>query len=643
MQDWNGTGIAARGQRGTDMRKSHPFKFKSIRTSILVSFSVLIISSLLFFTVFSMNYTEDAVIENSQDYSMQLVRQVNTEIDTYINYMGNIAYTVTQSQDALTFLQQEDEGQEGSGSVQYGGYPLQEDWEQESLGRLKQQFTTILDSRPDISNIGILGENGRCLVNRGDEILNPYIEYRELDWYRDVIDETLLSAGGIRLTGIRALLSASHVQNVIRGSYPWVVTLSTPITDRQTGEPEGVFFVDLNYSSINSLGRNISLGSRGYVFIVDDEANIIFHPQQQLLYSGLKKEKIDEVLTGDSGSFVVKDGDNSRVYTFCRSAETGWTTVGVSYLNELMKNRDSMQNAYFLSALVLFTAAVLLTSLISREITKPIRYLQNSMRQVEKGNFAYAETAVDGENEIAQLGASFNRMTKRIQELMEQNVQEQREKRKSELNALQSQINPHFLYNTLDSIIWMAESGRTQEVVVMTSQLARLLRQSISNEDEIVTIESEISYTKSYLTIQKMRYQDQLEFEIDVDQEALSMPIVKLVIQPLVENAIYHGVKYAEHGGIVSVSVKVAREKLVITVADNGPGMSRETLAHIFEKRENGKSGKVGVYNVHHRLQLYYGPEYGLSYKSAPGAGTMAFITIPNPNWEETDDEAFRQ
>lgn len=601
------------------MRKTHFFKFKSIRTSILVSFSVLIIFSLLFFTVFSMNYTEDAVIENSQDYAMQLVRQVNTEIDTYINYMGNIAYMVTQNQDALAFLRQEDEG------------------------RLTQQFTTILDSRPDISNIGLLGENGRCLVNRGDEILNPYMDYRELDWYRDAIDGELLEESGIMLTEIRAILSASHVQNVISGSYPWVVTLSTPITDQRTGETEGVFFVDLNYSTINSLGKNISLGSRGYVFIVDDEANIIYHPQQQLLYSGLKKEKIGEVLTGDSGSFVVKDGDNSRVYTFCRSEETGWTTVGVSYLDELMKNRDDMQNAYYLSALVLFTAAILLTSLISREITKPIRRLQNSMRQVEKGNFAYAETAVDGDNEIAQLGASFNRMTGRIQELMEQNVQEQREKRKSELNALQSQINPHFLYNTLDSIIWMAESGRTQEVVVMTSQLARLLRQSISNEDELVTIESEISYTKSYLTIQKMRYQDQLEFEIDVDPEALPMPIVKLVIQPLVENAIYHGVKYAEHGGTVSVSVKIVREKLVITVADNGPGMSQETLADILEKREDGKAGKVGVYNVHHRLQLYYGSEYGLSYKSAPGAGTMAFITIPNPNWKEADDEAFRQ
>ena len=592
-------------------------RFKNIRTSILVSFSVLIISALLIFTVFSMRYTEDAVIENSQDYAMQLVEQVNGNLDTYIDYMENIAYMITRNQDAGIFLKDR---------------MLAEDGEK----RLTEQFQTILDSRPDISNIGILGENGKFLINRGNDNLNSYVTYKEVDWYQKAITQT-----EEYLNGRKAVISPSHVQNVIENAYPWVVTLSVPVTDQNTGEALGVFFADLNYSSIDSLGKNISLGNRGYVFIVDDEENIIYHPQQQLLYSGVKSELIAQVLEKDEGSFVVDAGNDSKVYTFRRSEKTGWTVVGVSYLSELMKNRDEIQNVYSLSAVALFIAAIFLASLISREISKPLRILQQSMKEVGE------ELVISGDNEIADLGMSFNLMKRKILQLMEQNVQEQKEKRKNELNAQQSQINPHFLYNTLDSIIWMAESGKNQEVVLMTSSLARLLRQSISNEDEIVTVEREIGYTKSYLTIQKMRYKDQLEFEINVQPDALPMPIVKLVVQPLVENAIYHGIKYAEDKGMIHIDVKLIRKNLVITIADNGPGMEKELLDHILDRREAGekksKGGRVGVYNVHNRLQLYYGPEYGLSYQSVKGVGTIVSITVPNPNWKEEEDETFIQ
>lgn len=603
-------------------------RFKNIRTSILVSFSVLIICALLIFTVFSMNYTEDAVIENSQDYAMQLVEQVNGNLDSYIEYMENIAYMITRNQDAETFLKEDSERDTESAARS-----------DEAKKRLKEQFQTILDSRPDISNVGILGENRKFLINRGEDELNLYVNYQELDWYHRSIGEYEQYQNGRK-----AVISASHVQNVIKDAYPWVVTLSAPIVENGTGNALGVFFADLNYSSIDSLGKNISLGNRGYVFIVDDDANIIYHPQQQLLYSGVKTERIEEVLETDAGSFVIQEKDDSKVYTFRRSEKTGWTVVGVSYLSELMKNRDEIQNVYYVSALVLFVAAILLASLISREISKPLRQLQQSMKEVEKGHFDRAEVKIDAENEIADLGMSFNLMKQRILELMEANVQEQRQKRKSELNALQSQINPHFLYNTLDSIIWMAESGQNQEVVLMTSSLARLLRQSISNEDEIVTVEREIGYTRSYLTIQKMRYKDQLEFEINVQPEALHMPIVKLVVQPLVENAIYHGIKYAQDKGLLTIDVRIVRQKLIITIADNGPGMEPEILEHILEKHEdNGKRGRVGVYNVHNRLQLYYGPEYGLFYRSRMGIGTTVSITIPNPEWKEAEDETFIQ
>ena len=188
-------------------------------------------------------------------------------------------------------------------------------------------------------------------------------------------------------------------------------------------------------------------------------------------------------------------------------------------------------------------AALLLAYLLSDEITKPIKALEHSMKEVEKGNFAHAALAVRDNNEIGNLSRSFNIMTEEIKNLIDQRDKEQQIKRRSELRALQSQINPHFLYNTLDSIIWMAEWGKNQEVVRMTSSLAKLLRRSISNEQEVVTVAEEVEYTESYLTIQKMRYKDKLEYEIAIEKEILEAKVVKLILQPLVENSIYHGIK----------------------------------------------------------------------------------------------------
>ena len=221
-------------------------------------------------------------------------------------------------------------------------------------------------------------------------------------------------------------------------------------------------------------------------------------------------------------------------------------------------------------------------------------------------------------------------MTHRIQDLMEQNVKDQEAKRKSELKALQSQINPHFLYNTLDSIIWMAEGKKYEEVVLMTASLARLLRQSISNEDEVVPISREVEYAKGYLTIQKMRYKDKLEFQIDVEPSILNIPLIKLVLQPIIENAIYHGLKYKESKGLLLVKGFMKDGNAVLKVIDDGVGMDEETLAHIYDRHKvNYHSNGVGVYNVQKRLKLYYGENYGITYESEQGVGTTATITIP--------------
>ena len=578
-------------------------KFKSIQSTMLVSFSALMVLAMLVFMVIAMRYTSGTIYENSINYMSQIIQQVNYDIDTYIEYMENISSVIAKSSDVPRYLFDQNQTE------------AEREAEKE---RILTQFQTIMESRDDIYNVAAVAKNGRYIINQGDDELTGYVDIESLDWYQAAME----SKSGIAV-------SSSHVQNAIQSSYKWVITLSRALVNNQTGEREGLFFVDLNYSAISDLCNNNSIEEKGYIFVLDAEGNIVYHPKQQLMYGGLKTENIDAIMECEEDSLIIDEGGESKLYTMSKSKRTGWTVVGAAYTSELLKNNEQAQMWYLLVASILLLAVIGISSIISREITKPIRSLRDSMRKVQNGQFG-THVEVITENEIGSLGRSFNLMTSEIQALMEQNVYEQKQKRKSELKALQAQINPHFLYNTLDSIIWMSEAGENDEVVEMTSALARLLRQSISNDKEEVELEKEIEYVKNYLTIQKMRYKDKLEFFIYVDPRVAHVPIIKLVLQPLVENAIYHGIKYKETKGNLKIYARPVDGRVEIVVADDGIGMDEDVMEHIFdEHRKEQKRNGVGVPNVQKRLKLQYGSEYGIRYESVKGAGTKAVITIP--------------
>lgn len=586
--------------------------FKSIQSTIFAAISVLVLCAVIVATLISVRYTNSAIYENSVIYTQTIIRQLNQNIDSYITYMDNIASVIAKSQDAYQLLYQ----QIGEDEATKEGHRK----------RLLEQFNTILKSREDIRNIGIVQKDGVMLINSGYQAINPDLDLSTQEWYTNAVDNYN-----------QYCLTSSHVQHVIKGQRPWVITLSREIHNFYgTGNSDGVVFIDLNYNAIIDLCEQNSIGDKGYVFILDQDGNIVYHPRQQQLYNELQTENIDTVMNADSDIVVTREGDDEKIYTLSHSETTGWTIVGCVNMAELLKDSREANNIYVMTAIVLVAIAMILSSFIARSITLPIQKLRDSMKKVQEGDFKAADVVIPSQNEIGSLTTSFNAMTHRIEELMEENVKEQEQKRKIELKALQSQINPHFLYNTLDSIIWMAEGKKYEDVVLMTASLARLLRQSISNEDETVLIGQEIQYVKSYLTIQKMRYKDKLEFEINVDPFINSVHIVKLVLQPIVENAIYHGLKYKESKGLLTVTGYQKNQNAVIEITDDGVGMDEETLNHIFEKHKvNYRSNGVGVYNVQKRLCMYYGKEYGLHYESEPGHGTTVTVTIPMEQEEQ--------
>lgn len=591
--------------------------FKSVRSALFAAISVMVLCAVVIVVAISLRFTRTSVFDNAVVYTRTIVRQTNQNIDSYIDYMDNIATMVSGSRDTQTFLYNKDEA-----TLQVS----------ECRQRLVEQFRTILKSRNDIRNIGLIQKDGNRLFNNGGQQKNAYLDLDTQAWYKNAI------------TSNRSVLTSSHVQHVIRGERPWVITVSRGVRNfTGSGNREGVVFIDLNYSAISELCDQNSIGSKGYVFLLDQDGNVVYHPQQQQLYNELQTENIDLVMNTDKETLMDGSGDNARIYTISRSEKTGWTVVGCTNVAELLKDSKKARSIYVLVAAILVVVALILSNFIARNITRPLQQLRDSMARVQEGDFGAAEVEVTSRNEVGSLTRSFNVMTSRIQELMKQNIYEQQQKRKSELKALQSQINPHFLYNTLDSIIWMAEGKKNEEVVVMTASLARLLRQSISNEEEQVPIGQEVEYARSYLTIQKMRYKDKLEFQIQVDAQIMRVPIIKLVLQPLIENAIYHGLKYKEGKGLLIVRGYREGENAVLQIKDNGAGMDEQTLSHIFEKHKvNYRSNGVGVYNVQKRLQLYYGMDYGITYSSKQGEGTTASIVIPMnviPMKQEADHE----
>ena len=576
-------------------------KFSSIQSVIFATVAVLILSAVVIVTGVSMKFTNTSIFENSSEYTHTIIQQMNQNIDSYIDYMENIAYLISSNEDVQDYL-------------------FDEKIDNEGRYRILNQLQTILDSRSDIRNVGIISKNGRMLINDGSKSVNQDLDLNTQEWYATALEKP---------NG--PILTSSHVQHIISGERPWVITLSRGIRDRSgSGEKEGVFFIDLNYSAISGLCDQSTVGTKGYAFILDAKGNIVYHPQQQQLYNELQTENISLIMDTDEDTVLTGTGNDGKLYSISRSEKTGWTVVDCTNVKELLSKSRQAQSVYVLTAIILVIVALLFSRFMARSITLPIQKLRDSMKKVQEGDFSVSDVVVDSKNEIGSLTKSFDVMTHRIHELMEQNVHEQEEKRRSELKALQSQINPHFLYNTLDSIIWMAEGKKNEEVVLMTASLARLLRQSISNEDEVVPIANEVEYARGYLTIQKMRYKDKLEFQIEVDSSILYIPLIKLVLQPIIENAIYHGLKYKESKGLLIVKGFMKDGNAVLQVIDDGVGMDEETLAHIYDKHKvNYHSNGVGVYNVQKRLKLYYGEDYGITYTSELGKGTTAMITIP--------------
>lgn len=487
-------------------------------------------------------------------------------------------------------------------------------------GELGETLSTLVEMREDLCNIAVYSLNGDLLDSWSSKQVRKQVTGR-LD-----LKDVEVDANGLYIT-------PPHVLNLYKDYYPWVITIACRSQLSRYGVQEVFVTLDLQFSSIAAYVDDVGTGTQGYTFLIDQKGRLVYHPQQQLIYVGIKDE--DTLRYAEQGDGVYTEGNTQRIVHSI--PQSRWRLVGVSYLNELVETpRNAALRMIFIVGSVALILVLGVAAFAMKLVSAPIQRLVAQMHRFEQDATGFQYQPVSGTQEIAVLSDSFGHMVCRIQELIEEVRHDQETLQKTELKALQAQINPHFLYNTLDSIQWMCEVGRTTDAVQMVGALARLFRISISRGAELIPIRRELEHAESYLIIQKFRYKDQFQYRFIVDDTVLDCLCSKITLQPIIENAILHGFGEFVDAGEIVIEVRDDGADVIMSVTDNGVGMEEEECRQLLLEKEDRASG-IGIKNVNDRNQIYFGEQYGLVIKSEPDEGTRVTVRLPK-TWR--DDRA---
>ncbi len=576
------------------------YRRSSIQVILSLSFTAVAVAGMIFlgltlFLRFSASNNAQ-LAKNSQ----RVLAQVNLNLDAYLRGMMRVSDTM------------------------YYRVIKNADLDSDSLDA---QMALLYESNRDsLVSIAVFAQSGELVSATPLATLKKSVAPQRQDWFAAAVD---------RIENLH--FSTPHVQNLFEDPdyrYRWVVSLSRQVELTRAGSIEGgVLLVDMSFSGIEQICKDVELASSdGYLYLIDGDGEIIYHPRQQLIYAGLLEENNRTAAGYEDGSHAETFGGAKRQVTVKTVGYTGWKLVGVVPADNIWDNYGQLLLFFLFVVLFSIFLLVFVNLHLSERISVPIKTLERAVKELEAGR-EEVDIDVSGPYEIERLGHSIRSMVSTMRHLMDDIIEQEAQKRRSELDVLQSQINPHFLYNTLDSVVWMTENGRTDEAILMVTSLARFFRISLSRGSNIIPIADELEHARHYLTIQKMRYKNKFSAVIAAEDGVEGLYTIKLIVQPILENAIYHGMAYADGDGEITVRARRDGEDVVIEVADNGPGMPEETVERLLDQSyaaaPGTKGSGIGLRNVHQRIRLTFGEEYGLAIHSEPDAGTTVCIRLP--------------
>jgi two-component system sensor histidine kinase YesM len=575
---------------------SKPGAFReSLRLRLLVLFLIVTLASLAFLSVSFYVLTSGIIRENSNRLLADLIHQISAEIDDLF----------TDAQRTLEMVANDPKIQQ----VLRRPYPRQTALLYSLELEVDTQLSFVQSYVKDIFGIYLIGANGTAY--KSNFLSGKEGKWTEAGWYAEI----LRAKGTVWLGPHRGAFTVETIRQPL-------ITCGRSVIDKASGRSLGVILVDIEVKTIEELLK-ANLGGRGYIGLLDGSGKAV---------CGIQGSGTERNLAAELSELAGSPANRTGPYLmYSRQLQINdWRTVGLIPKKELVRDMASitMLIAGLFAAICLFD--VLAALYFTARLTNPLKQLMLLMKRVETGDFS-VNMDITSRDEVGRLSESFNLMVRRLDDSMRQLFLNQQKLRKAQLTALQAQINPHFLYNTLDSVCWLARADKRTEIVRTVTALTKLLRIGLSKGDEIISIREEIEHVRNYLIIQQMRYGKILDFSIDVPEELADYKIVKLVLQPLVENALYHGIKNKNGKGHIDIRARQSGQAIVFSVADTGVGIEPARLRSLKRKLSDpeGRLDSFGLKNVADRIRIYFGDGHGLAFGSEVGKGTTVSFTIP--------------
>ena len=552
-------------------------KRSSLLVRMVISIFLVFLILLAFVGTFYYESSSSAIEATIEGNSQTTISQTSHFIQSYIKKLETTSTSLTQQTDVLAYA---------------------ENPSQDKVRGIRNLFLTILKADQDLKTVVLVTKSGQVISTDDSVQMKTSSDMMAEDWYQQAIHQ-----------------GAMPVLTPARKS---VISVTQELVDAK-GANLGVLRLDISYETLEAYLNQLQLGQQGFAFIINENHEFVYHPQHTVYSSSSEMEAMKPYIetgqgyTPDHKSYVSQE----------KIAGTDWTVLGVSSLEKLDQVRSQLMWTLFGASITSLLACLCLVWFSLKRWIAPLNDLRETMLKIASGN-QNLRAKETGAHELREVTRQFNAMLDQIDQLMAAIRRQEETTRQYELQALSSQINPHFLYNTLDTIIWMAEFQDSQRVVQVTKSLATYFRLALNQGKDLISLSDEINHVRQYLFIQKQRYGDKLEYEIEENPAFDNLVLPKLVLQPLVENALYHGIKEKEGQGHIKLSVQKQDSGLVIYIEDDGVGFQDAGDS----SQSQLKRGGVGLQNVDQRLKLHFGEHYQMKIDSAPSKGTTVEIYI---------------
>jgi two-component system sensor histidine kinase YesM len=605
-------------------KRLHNLFFSSIRVRLMLFIFLIALVPLIVLGYLMFHASSSIINESVTQNTSETMNQVLDNIEFHLQTMDNAAQDVVYDSSFFNKLK-----------TVNGSYDYQDI---QSVNEIKALLTKELSIQKGLKSIFLIGDKYFFISNSDTYIYPAQISIQEQMknsvWYKKAVE-----MGGRSVFTIVESESSLEVSGFKEGTQNRTIRLVRLLRNIQTGDPIGVLGVDMDSRMIDNIVSKLQIEYYGLFIVVDDEGNLIYKldPNNRFEDSGqLKDLGLDKL---KSGVDQIKIQGKETIRINKSSSLTGWRVIQYIPYSELITPIVFIQRLTMITVIICLAAAFVMSLFVSNRLVKPLKNLVGLTKKVQQGHL---DVRLDDirQDEIGYLSANFNIMISRLREMHDEIYREQELKRQAELSALQAQIQPHFLYNTLDSVKWMAVIRGELQISEMITALVNLLRNSISLGKETITVRKEVENLKNYILIQHMRYYHVFEVTYHVEDEVLDMGIPKLILQPLVENSLYHGIDTTKQGGRIELAVEMKQGYLVCKIMDNGKGMSQEHLKAIMEGKVKSQFSGISVKNVDERLKLHYGPQFGLVFQSEEGQGTTVTIRIPAVDIKEDSQNA---